>query len=47
MPVKQIDSPHKIFNLLFQVDENEKTQQQVLAENRSILDAVLAQAKSM
>ena len=47
LPVKQIDSPHKIFNLLFQVDENEKTQQQVLAENRSILDAVLAHAKSM
>ena len=47
LPVKQIDSPHKIFNLLFQVDENEKTQQQMLAENRSILDAVLAQAKSM
>ena len=47
LPVKQIDSPHKIFNLLFQVDKNEKTQQQVLAENRSILDAVLAQAKSM
>ena len=47
LPVKQIDSPHKIFNLLFQVDENEKTQQQVLAEDRSILDAVLAQAKSI
>ena len=47
LPVKQIDSPHKIFNLLFQVDENEKTQQQVLAEDRSILDAVLAQARSM
>lgn len=47
LPVKQIDSPRKIFNLLFQVDENEKTQQQVLAEDRSILDAVLAQAKSM
>ena len=47
LPVKQIDSPHKIFNLLFQIDENEKTQQQVLAEDRSILDAVLAQAKSM
>ena len=47
LPVKQIDSPHKIFNLLFQVDKNEKTQQQMLAENRSILDAVLAQAKSM
>jgi len=47
LPVKQIDSPRKIFNLLFQVNENEKTQQQVLAEDRSILDAVLGQAKSM
>ena len=47
LPVKQIDSPRKIFNLLFQVNENEKTQQQVLAEDRSILDAVFAQAKSM
>ena len=47
LPVKQIDSPRKIFNLLFQVDENEKAQQQALAEDRSILDAVLAQAKSM
>lgn len=47
LPVKQIDSPHKIFNLLFQVNENDKTQQEVLAEDRSILDAVLAQAKSM
>jgi len=47
LPVKQIDSPRKIFNLLFQVNENEKAQQQVLAEDRSILDAVSAQAKSM
>jgi hypothetical protein len=47
LPVHQIDSPRKIFDLLFQVDENEKTQQQVLAEDRSILDAVSAQAKSM
>ena len=47
LPVHQIDSPRKIFNLLFQVDENEKTQRQVLAEDRSILDAVSAQAKSM
>ena len=47
LPVHQIDSPRKIFNLLFQVDESEKTQQQVLAEDRSILDAVSAQAKSM
>ena len=47
LPVKQIDSPRKIFNLLFQVDENEKKQQAILAEDRSILDAVLAQASSM
>ena len=47
LPVYQIDSPRKIFNLLFQVNENEKNQQQVLAEDRSILDAVSAQAKSM
>ncbi|MEC8411616.1 MAG: DUF1552 domain-containing protein [Planctomycetota bacterium] len=47
LPVKQIDSPYKIFNLLFQIDENEATQQQVLAEDRSILDAVFSQAKSM
>jgi hypothetical protein len=47
LPVKQIDSPRKIFNLLFQVDEDEATQQQVLAEDRSILDAVYAQAQSM
>jgi hypothetical protein len=47
LPVHQIDSPRKIFNLLFQVDESEKTQRQVLAEDRSILDAVSSQAKSM
>lgn len=47
LPVKQIDSPRKIFNLLFQVDENDKTQRQVLAEDRSILDVVLSQANSM
>jgi len=47
LPVQQIDSPRKIFNLLFQVDENEKKQQAILAEDRSILDAVLAQASSM
>ncbi len=47
LPVRQIDSPRKIFNLLFQVNENEKAQQQILAEDRSILDAVLHQAKSM
>ena len=47
LPVKQIDSPRKIFNLLFQLNEDEKGQQQVLADDRSILDAVLAQAKSM
>lgn len=47
LPVRQIDSPRKIFNLLFEIDEKEKLQQQILAENRSILDAVLAQASSM
>ena len=47
LPVYQIDSPRKIFNLLFQINENEKTQQQVLAEDRSILDAVFSQAKYM
>lgn len=46
LPVRQIDSPRKIFNLLFEIDEKEKLQQQILAENRSILDAVLAQASS-
>jgi hypothetical protein len=47
LPVHQIDSPAKIFNLLFQVNETEKAQQQILAEDRSILDAVFRQAKSM
>ncbi|MCH1438570.1 MAG: DUF1552 domain-containing protein [Rubripirellula sp.] len=47
LPVHQIDSPRKIFNLLFHVNENDKTQQQFLAEDQSILDAVFAQAKSM
>lgn len=47
LPVYQIDSPRKIFNLLFQVDENSRMQQQILAEDRSILDVVLRQAKSM
>ena len=47
LPVRQIDSPRKIFNLFFEIDEKEKLQQQILAENRSILDAVLAQASSM
>lgn len=47
LPVHQIDSPRKIFKLLFQINEKEKTQQQVLAEDRSILDAVFSQAKSM
>ena len=47
LPVHQIDSPRKIFNLLFQVNENDRTQQQILAEDRSILDLVFRQAKSM
>jgi len=47
LPVKQIDSPRKIFNLLFRVNENDTAQQEVLAEDRSILDAVFHQAQSM
>lgn len=47
LPVHQLASPRKIFNLLFGVNENEKMQQQILDEDRSILDAVLSQAKSM
>ncbi|MCR9198835.1 MAG: DUF1552 domain-containing protein [Planctomycetaceae bacterium] len=47
LPVKQIDSPRRIFNLLFQVDEKHATQKQVLAEDRSILDALFQQARSM
>lgn len=47
LPVRQLDSPQKIFNLLFQVNERAAEQQQVLAEDRSILDAVFQQAKSM
>lgn len=47
LPVHQLDSPRKIFNLLFGVNENAKRQQQILNEDRSILDAVLSQAKSM
>ena len=47
LPVRQLDSPRKIFNLLFQVNEGDTTQQQILAEDRSILDAVLSQANAM
>ena len=47
LPVRQIDSPKKIFNLLFQVNENEAEQKKILAEDRSILDVVHRQAKSM
>lgn len=47
LPVRQLDSPQKIFNLLFQVNENEAEQKQILAEDRSILDVVQRQAKSM
>ena len=47
MPVYQIDSPERIFNLLFAVDPNTATQQQILAEDRSILDLAYQQAKSM
>jgi hypothetical protein len=47
LPVPQFDSPRKIFNLLFRVNENEAKQKQILAEDRSILDVVFRQASSM
>ena len=47
LPVRQIDSPKKIFDLLFGVDGSEARQKQILAEDRSILDVVYGQAKSM
>lgn len=47
LPVQQLDSPQKIFNQLFQVNPDEAGQKRVLAEDRSILDVVFRQAKSM
>lgn len=47
MPVYQIDSPERIFNLLFGVQPDHARQQQILAEDRSILDLVYEQAHSL
>lgn len=47
MPVYQIDSPHRAFDLLFGVDPNHRRQQQILAEDRSILDLAFKQAESI
>lgn len=47
LPVNQIDSPERIFNLLFGVDINHERQQQIIAEDRSILDLAYKQAESM
>ena len=47
LPVQQHDSPQRIFNLLFQVNENEAEQKRILAEDRSILDVVFRQGRSM
>ena len=47
MPVHQIDSPSRAFDLLFGVNPNHQRQQQIIAEDRSILDLVYQQAQSM
>lgn len=47
LPVYQIDSPERIFNLLFGVDPNSQRQQQIIAEDRSILDLAYKQAQSI
>ncbi|QDV25191.1 DUF1552 domain-containing protein [Aureliella helgolandensis] len=47
LPVYQMDSPERIFNLLFGVDENHAQQKQILAEEKSILDMAYEHAKSM
>ena len=47
MPVYQMDSPERIFNLLFGVDADHVQQKQILAENKSILDIAYQHAQSM
>lgn len=47
LPVKQIDSPEAIFQLLFGVKKNKQEQQAILIQEKSILDLVYKQAKSM
>ena len=47
MPVYQIDSPERVFDLLFGVDPDSSKQQKIIAEDRSILDLAYEQARSM
>jgi hypothetical protein len=47
MPVRQLDSPQQIFNLLFGVDPNQQQRKHALGEDRSILDVVSGQARRM
>jgi len=47
MPVYQFDSPQRIFNMLFGVDPDNARQQQIIAEDRSILDLAYKQAESI
>ncbi len=47
LPVHQMDSPARIFNLLFGVDENHAAQKQILADEKSILDLAYRQARSL
>ena len=47
MPVYQIDSPNRAFDLLFGVDPNHRRQREIIAEDRSILDLTFKQAQSM
>jgi|JI6StandDraft_1071083.scaffolds.fasta_scaffold61176_2 hypothetical protein len=47
LPVYQMDSPERIFNLLFGVDADHAKQKQILSENKSILDIAYQHAQSM
>lgn len=47
LPVHQLDSAKKIFHLLFGIENDKKEQQKNLTEDKSILDLVFKQAKSM
>lgn len=47
LPVHQIDSPENAFDLLFGVAKDHKTQKQILAEDKSILDLIYKQADSL
>jgi hypothetical protein len=47
LPVYQMDSPERIFNVLFGVDADHTQQKQILAENKSILDIAYKHAQSM